>query len=233
MAKSTIRLISQLVFAGIIIGNASQAEAGQAVTIQFNGSGVGTNGVQETFSGFFSYDQSQGGSAVMGGYSFPFQPSTLMHTVVYTITGSNRVSYAAGAPFTITTSGSVFQLQAVDPGPTTVTILLPTSVPLPQGPTLPFCETSTGVPYFPNPPIVGSSFTVMNGGGVITFTGMITSTSCSPATHSLAVPSPQAPSPMDHAGFDAYSVPVTGPVYVCQPRRTCCLSGLFGRLRCH
>jgi hypothetical protein len=237
MAKSMIRVISELLFAGVLIGTASQAIAGQPVTIQFSGSGQGTNGVPETFTGFFIYDQSQGGTAVMGGFSFPFQSSGLTHIVSYTITGSSKVTYAAGAPFTITTSGSVFQLQAVDAGPTTVTILLPTSVPLPAGPTLPFCESNTGVPYFPTPAIVGSSLTVMNSAGVTTFTGAITSISCSPATHSLALPASQAPtstfpSPQAPTSFYAYSAPVPGPVYACQPRPTCCLSGLLGRRRC-
>jgi hypothetical protein len=235
MSRPMIRRLSLLLLAGISIGAAGGVQAGQTVTINFSGSGEGTTLGPATFSGTFSYDQAQGGSSSGSGNTYTFTLPTVVHSISYTI-GNSSPSSGSGPtsqPFIINTSGFLFQLSARPqiPSTTNVAITLPASISLTLGTSsLPSCETSGGSPVFPATALAGSTFTVMSS-GVMTFSGTITSVSCSPMSHSLPFPSPQAPTPTP-VGF--YPDPAQCyPAYACQPRRACCLSALFcpGSLR--
>jgi hypothetical protein len=255
MSKPMIRLMSHLLVAGISIGAASQTHAGQTITVNFSGQGEGTTLGLATFSGTFKYDQAQGGTSSGSGNTFSFTSSTVVHSISYQL-GTSSPSSGSGLtcqPFTINTSGYLFQLQATPKVPTTTTvaITIPSPASLTSGTSsLPSCQTSSGAGVFPSTALPGSTFTVL-ANGVMTFSGTITSLSCSPETHSAEItrPTSQAPQHLNAAVASAQYAPYLpeqhapaqyaqyAPVYVCQPRPTCCVSRLFCRgslrLGCH
>ena len=215
MMSQWFRLILTVVL--IIVGKDAVA-AGTHVTIRF--SGVATGSSTGTFSGFFIYDQSLPGSAGV----FPFQNSGLIHEIEYQ--GNSIPTVLAlntnCEPFTITTAGTTFLLQTTAPkGPpaTQVAIVLPTQFTF--SPTsLPLCMYgSPAMPVFPPQALPGSSFTLT---GATSFTGKITTVSCSPATGG----SNPAPAP-------ARAVPVPQTIFLsrapveCAYEPACCWTRLF------
>jgi hypothetical protein len=218
MAKSIIRLMSRLLLIGILVGIAVRAEAGTSVTVVFNGTGVGTDGVPVTFAGHFVYDQAQSGTTSGGWTTFTFK-GNVAHVIYYQIDSQTPVSGEGMncEPFTIKTSGYLFVLTAQSPKGTTVTITLPTAVALTTS--LPFCESISNAETFPTSALAGSTFTLTTSAGT-TFSGTITTTGCSPQTSHVKLSPPLQP---------VIEYPAPCPVYVCQPRPACCLSGLFHR----
>ena len=221
MAKLMIRLMSQLLLIGLLVGIAIQAEAGTSVTVVFNGTGVGTDGIPVPFAGHFVYDQAQNGTTSGSWTTFTFT-GNVAHVIYYQIDSQTPVSGVGMTcePFTIKTSGYLFVLTATAPRGTTVTINLPASVALTTS--LPFCETLSNSETFPTTALPGSTFTLTTSAGT-TFSGTIATTACSPQTSHFAPP----PEPQPLSYVAAYPAPC--PVYVCQPRPACCLSRLFHR----
>jgi len=214
MTRFTCSLWSSVLLSAFAIAaTETPSEAGTKVKVTFSGSG---------FSGWFLYDQSQTNSPPPPPGVFKF--TTVAHELHYQIGVGSWVdgSGAGCVPYTITTSGNsfhTFKLAATLPPGTTATIVLPTTIALPQT-RLPFCMEG-GLPVFPSPPLAGSTFTLSGG---TTFSGNITSVTC--AQFLLAEPAPVYPEP----AYPVYtSSPTTCPVYVCQPRRACCLTRLFAR----
>ena len=196
MARPMIRRLSLLLLAGISIGAAGQVHAGQTVTINFSGSGEGTTLGPANFSGTFSYDEAQSGTSSGSGNTYTFTLPTVVHSISYQI-GNSSPSSGSGVtsePFIINTSGFLFQLSA-----------------RPNSHNDSRCDHASGehfsdlghfelavlrnvrrfCPCFPRP-LAGSTFTVFSS-GVMTYSGTITTVSCSPMSHSLPFPVPAGP----------------------------------------
>src|SRR5208337_3062175 len=133
MTKSMFRLGYTLLISGIMVAAAEpSSSAGTKIQVSFSGSG---------FSGCFQYDQSQ---AAQSSNVFNFTGSPLSHEICYRIGSAPPVS-ASGRPcepFTIGTNDKTFQLQGMLLGPTTVTIVLPSSVTFLAG-SLPYSTVGT------------------------------------------------------------------------------------------
>jgi hypothetical protein len=223
MSRFTRSLWSTVVFSALaIVATETAGEAGTKVRVDFHGA----DAQGKTFVGWFEYDQSQPKNSA-GAFLFG---SGFRHEIDYQISGQWEV-YALGGdsdPFLITTSENgarLFKVEAQAPVGTKVTITLPTNVRLSQL-SLPLCMAGSTQVFQSSPPSGSSAFS-LNVAGTITFSGNITSVSCSqPAAAPVPVEYPPAPYPV-------YACePSTSPVYVCQPRRACFLSGLFAS-RCH
>jgi hypothetical protein len=213
MTRSAYSLWSTVLFSAVVIAaTETTSEAGTQVTVNFSGSG---------FTGRFMYDQSQVRYS-LGVFKF----TTVPHELHYQAgAGAQHDGVGAGCvPFTITTSGNnyhTFTLVATLPAGTTVTIVLPTNVNVMLSPTsLPFCMSGSYY-VFPNPPLAGSTFTLSGGSS---YSGTITAVSCSQIAAAPVLEICQ-PTPCVVYTYTPYCCPQ----YVCPPRRSCCLFGLFAR----
>ncbi len=217
MTKTMVRLGPTLLLSIFMIAATEPASAAATlVKVSFGGTG---------FSGWFEYDDSLRDSTPG---VFNFQGSALTHKICYTLSGGTCVPFSGiqCEPYTITTTGgtkTTFQLNVTAPkSPSTqVVIVLPMGTTLSQT-SLPPCSS------FPSTPNPGSTFTVSGG---TTFTGAITTLSCTTAATAITAPTPQIPEPVPVASYpvNEYPAPAPFPLSVCQPRPACCLSRLFCR----
>ena len=237
MTTSLLRFARFLLLSGIVAAATEpMSMAGTHILVTFSG----TNSAGTGFSGYFEYDQSQ---VAASNYSFNFDGSALTHMICYhTGTSTCSGSGASSEPFTITTTSTGgFTLKSkCDESNTSVVITFNLNVACtPRA--LPLC-TSGGTSVFP------STGTFALSGG-LTFSGNITATTCQSSSNLMSCtcpppalthpvhgappvlgtgqnpPYPCAPAPVSYT----YCSPAPCPVYGCQPRRGCCLSGLFSR----
>jgi hypothetical protein len=245
MLTSLIRLGYALVLSGLLVLTAAPAvEAGECVLVLFTG--VNNNNPTQSFAGYLQYDSSVHGS----NYTFSFEGLAQAHQICYYVSTSEHCggSGATTKNFTIKTNNNLFDL-------TTTCVQSATSVEIKFNLTSP--ASPTQLPLSSSFPQTGS---ITITGPSLSFSGTIQSTQCGnygsaqvlncnaslfavqvhPTGQSPPVvcPPPQdvaccglsAAAPVLMAPTAACAVP--GAVYVCQPRRSCCLSGLFRRRGC-
>jgi hypothetical protein len=239
MKSFPVGLVSTLFLLGSLVGTVNPAHAGTVVKVSFSGTGV---------SGYFEYDQSQTPTTPPANSgSFPYPNATPVHGVCSTLTGSTQPECALNGQcttFTITTpaglgGGTAFKLVSTyttSAGATQIEIQL-TTISKINGASLPLCTA------FDSSSTMAAGTFIKTVAGVQKANCAITVSGCSPAPARAigpVAPSPQAPV----YGYGAppptlyvYAAPAGRPLYVCQPRQTCCLSRLMCRgsirLCCH
>jgi hypothetical protein len=210
MPKSTMGLWSRFVLTIVLIVAVNQAHGEALVTINFKGAG---------FSGSVAYDDSQGGVQQGSNFVFKFENEGVTHALVYNIgAGTSSGINPFCEPFTITTSGTTFTVTAKVPQSpaTAVTVVLHTNVSV-SSTVLPDCEAGSTPVFQQTGTFKLANYTT----GAVSFSGNITSTSCS--QRSVAVQPLSDPCEV----YYTYAAPC--PVYACPPRQGCCLTRLFAR----